>query len=90
MADILNRDQREQIFLPLIDLMTDARIDRGLSQSRLATEAGYSRKYVTLVEMGERFPTLEAMIAICARAGVARQKVEESLSDMLDMFEWES
>lgn len=70
--------------------MTDARIERSMSQSRLATEAGYSRKYVTLVEMGERFPTLEAMIAICAKAGVARLKVEEALSEMLDTFEWES
>jgi transcriptional regulator with XRE-family HTH domain len=42
---------------------------KGLSQERLAQEAGLSRQYVGMVERGERKPTLHACHALAKALG---------------------
>ncbi len=40
------------------------RVDRGLSQERLALEAGLNRRFVGAVERGEQSPTYETLLKL--------------------------
>lgn len=59
-----------------------------ISQTELALNAGYSRKYVTLIESGERTPSVEALFAIAAQAGMAKEDAEELCKLILNQFAW--
>jgi transcriptional regulator with XRE-family HTH domain len=86
---VLSSDRRKELYGPFLEIMKDCRIDEGISQSRLARMAELSTKYVTLVESGRRVPTLEALIAIMAHAGVRRSVVQNLLNEVLDEFRWD-
>ena len=42
-----------------------ARIEAGLTQQELADKAGVHRMYVSLLERGERSPTLDVLFRLC-------------------------
>ena len=47
-----------------------ARKGAGLTQEDLAFKAGVSRNYVSLLELGEKSPTVDTLMRICNAMGV--------------------
>jgi transcriptional regulator with XRE-family HTH domain len=47
-----------------------ARIAAGLTQEELAFKADISRNYVSLLELGEKSPTVQILLRICKALGV--------------------
>ena len=47
-----------------------ARIKAGLTQEDLAFKAEISRNYVSLLELGEKSPTVQVLLRICKALGV--------------------
>lgn len=45
--------------------LRELRKARNLSQETLAFEAGLDRTYISLLELGQRSPTLDSMMALC-------------------------
>lgn len=44
--------------------LREQRLKRSLSQEALANEAGVARNYISLLELGQRSPKLDTMLAI--------------------------
>lgn len=80
--------RREDMLLPFVDVIVSAREAHGISKQELALRAGFSKKYVWLVEHGHRLPPLESMIVLCAAAQVPRKKVEKMLKEVMDKVQW--
>ena len=57
----------------------------GMSQERLAFEAGVHRTYISLLERDRKSPTLNVLIRICRALGISAAelvaRVEKSLED---------
>jgi len=51
--------------------LAELRLGRGLSQERLADQAGYHRTYVSLLERGRHRPSLTTVIRLAVALGVA-------------------
>ncbi|MEX3583725.1 MAG: helix-turn-helix transcriptional regulator [Burkholderia sp.] len=51
-------------------ILRKLRKDRRLSQEALSFEAGLDRTYISLLELGRRFPTLDSLVALSSRGGV--------------------
>lgn len=47
-----------------------ARIAAGMTQEELAFKAEISRNYVSLLELGEKSPTVQLLLRICKALGV--------------------
>ena len=47
-----------------------SRIAAGLTQEELAFKAGISRNYVSLLELGEKSPTVHILLRICKAIGI--------------------
>lgn len=47
-----------------------SRITAGLTQEELAFKADISRNYVSLLELGEKSPTVQILLRICKALGV--------------------
>jgi transcriptional regulator with XRE-family HTH domain len=47
-----------------------ARIAAGLTQEELAFKADISRNYVSLLELGEKSPTVQILLRVCKSLGV--------------------
>jgi transcriptional regulator with XRE-family HTH domain len=48
-------------------VLRELRLERRLSQERLAFESGVNRNYISLLELGRNMPSLEMMVALsCA------------------------
>lgn len=45
--------------------LRELRKTKNLSQETLAFEAGLDRTYISLLELGQRSPTLDSMMALC-------------------------
>jgi len=80
--------KREAMLLPFVDVIASAREAHHITQQELALRAGFSKKYVSLVEHGWRLPPLESMIMLCAAAQVPRKIVEKMLKAVVDGLEW--
>jgi transcriptional regulator with XRE-family HTH domain len=52
-----------------------ARLTAGMSQEQLAFDAGISRNYVSLLELGEKSPTVQVLLRVCKALGVKASKV---------------
>ena len=52
------------------DEIRKARIAAGLTQEQLAFEADVSRNYVSILERGEKSPTVQVLLRICKATGV--------------------
>ena len=84
----LDIEKKREIFAPFIKVLRATREAADLSQYRLATDSGFSRKYVTMIELGARVPSIEAMVVLCATAGVNRSVVENLLEELLELLDW--
>ena len=59
--------------LPTVDpdALKEARRTAGISQAKLAMEAGVSPGYVAMIELGQRRPTLAVVLAMAKALAVA-------------------
>ena len=56
-----------------------ARLEAGITQEDLAFEAGVSRQYVSLVELGEKCPTVDVLIRLCQAAGASAGEIVSAI-----------
>jgi transcriptional regulator with XRE-family HTH domain len=70
----LNLDDSQQFSRALIDVLKRAREKKGISQGRLATMCGLSRSAISMIESGDRNPTLFVCHALAAALGVRLSK----------------
>ena len=47
-------------------VLRDVRLEKGLSQEKLALDSGYHRTYVSLLERGRQNPSLRTVLALAA------------------------
>ena len=51
------------------------RLSRSLSQEQLADDAGLHRTYISLLERGQRNPSLDVILAIASALGVSASQL---------------
>jgi transcriptional regulator with XRE-family HTH domain len=61
--------------MPLGEELRKSRLKAGLTQEELAFRAGISRNYVSLLELGEKSPTVQILLRICTALGVRASKI---------------
>ncbi|PWM65301.1 MAG: XRE family transcriptional regulator [Desulfovibrionaceae bacterium] len=78
----MNKVQR----LPLIfgTVIAETRMREGITQEQLAEAIGSTNVYISLLENGQRQPSLNAMILIANSLGIAPEKLMEQVSSRLD------
>jgi len=47
------------------------RKSKGVSQETLAFESGLARSYISLLELGQRSPTLDTLFSLCNALGIS-------------------
>jgi transcriptional regulator with XRE-family HTH domain len=52
-------------------ILRECRLEKGLTQETLGFESGLSRNYVSLVELGQRSPTLDTVEVLAQALGVS-------------------
>lgn len=57
------------------DELRKARVAAGLTQEELAFKAEISRNYVSLLELGEKSPTVQVFLRICRALGVKASRI---------------
>lgn len=66
-------------------IVRELRTLRHMTQEQLAFESGLSRTYISLLELGERSPTLDTAMALCAALRITLsdlfQRVDASLNN---------
>ncbi len=55
----------------------------GLTQEELGHEAGLERTYISLLERGQRHPSLRVLIALCGPLGIAASEAMRIFEDGL-------
>lgn len=63
-------DKADQLSLAFGRVLRERRLAAGLSQEKLALEAGIDRTFVSLLERGGRQPTLTTLWRLAAALGV--------------------
>jgi transcriptional regulator with XRE-family HTH domain len=61
--------------MPLGEELRKARLAVKLTQEELAFKAGISRNYVSLLELGEKSPTVQTLLTVCRALGVRASTV---------------
>lgn len=61
--------------MALGDELRKARLAAGMTQEELAFEADVSRNYVSLLELGEKSPTVQTLLRICKALGVRASRL---------------
>ena len=61
------------------DVLSEARITRQLSQSRLAQEAGFDHSYISRLEAGKRMPSRAAVLTLAEVMTLARTDLDRLL-----------
>lgn len=61
--------------MSLGDELRKARLAAGVTQEDLAYRAEISRNYVSLLELGEKSPTVQVLLRICRALGVKASKI---------------
>ena len=85
---VLTSEQRQELFVPYLEILRDCRTQSGVSQAKVAQSVNLSSKYVTLVEGGRRIPAVESLLAMMAASGVMRSTAEQMLQELVECFEW--
>jgi transcriptional regulator with XRE-family HTH domain len=57
------------------DEIRKARLNAGLTQEELAFRADISRNYVSLLELGEKSPTVQIFLRLCEALGVKASRI---------------
>ena len=64
-------------------VIADLRTKRGLSQETLAETIGSTNVYISLLESGQRKPSLNATILIAQSLGIQPEKLIKDVNDLL-------
>lgn len=64
-------------------VLREARLKRGLSQEKLAFEAGYHRTYIGMLERGLMNPSLETILSLAATLEVPPGDLVQSTAEVL-------
>lgn len=64
------------------EILRELRADRGLSQAQLALEAELDQSFLSLIERGERQPSLATLFAICDALEIEPDDVVRRLTRM--------
>lgn len=72
-------DEGDWLKVAFGNLLKELREARGWSQSRLALESELDQTFVSLLERGQRQPSLATLFALCAALGVAPDVVVKRL-----------
>ena len=59
------------------------RLEKGLSQERLALESGLDRTYISLLERGKRQPSIKTLFAISAHLKIRPSTLIEKTEDLV-------
>lgn len=57
---------------------------RGYSQESLAFASGRDRTYISLLELGQRSPTLDTMISLCQALAITLPQLAAAVQEHLD------
>lgn len=60
-----------------------ARKERGLTQEKLALEAGIERNYVSLIELGHNSPSVRMVFKLCKALGVQPSALLARVEDQM-------
>jgi DNA-binding XRE family transcriptional regulator len=71
----LNLDKSQQFSHAVVDVLKSVRQKKGISQDRLAKTCGLSRSAISMIESGDRNPTLFVCHALATALGVRLSKV---------------
>ena len=63
---------------------------RKFSQEQLGFDSGYHRTYISLLERGEKSPTLTTIYILCKTLGVKPSAMIERVEKLVDPFSFES
>jgi len=77
----LNRPTTAAVFGAVL---RELRIQRALSQEKLALEAGLNRTYISLLELGQRLPSLDTMLALSRALQVPLSDLASIVQDRLE------
>ncbi len=65
-------------------VLRQVREDSGISQEHLAADCGLDRTYISLIERGQRNPTLKTVFALCEALEIAPSKLIRKIERKLD------
>ena len=71
----MNLDESQQFSRAVVDALKRVRQKKGISQERLAKSCGLSRSAISMIEAGDRNPTLFVCHALAAGLDVRLSKV---------------
>jgi transcriptional regulator with XRE-family HTH domain len=74
-SGVLNLDKSQQFSRAVVDALKRVRQKKGISQERLAKACGLSRSAVSMIESGDRNPTLFVCHALAVGLGIRLSKV---------------
>ena len=62
-------------------VLRDKRRERGLSQEKLGFESGYHRTYISLLERGQKSPTLRTIFRLASSLRIAPAELIQCIED---------
>lgn len=65
-------------------ILQEIRKERGFSQEQLGFESGYHRTYISLLERGQKSPSLNAIFRIAIALNVKPSKIIERIEHLID------
>jgi len=85
----MSEDKRNELYRAYMEIIRDCRLMNNRSQAKVAKAAGLSEKYVNMLELGHRSPTLESLLALCSASGVSKATATQLVIEVLNSYEWE-
>ena len=77
------RKQRNPVAIAFGDVLRGTRVQVGISQEALGLACEIDRTYVSLLERGERQPTLSTLFALSEQLGVPAESLVQQTSKAL-------
>ena len=64
--------------------LREIRQSQKISQEKLALDSGYHRTYISLIERGEKSPTLTTIFNLSKTLGIRASKIIERVEELID------
>lgn len=77
-----------QICQSLRIALKDAREAAGLSFNELSARAGVNRRAISMIESGDRIPSIETFVKIAAGLGIAPTDLLSKAQDRMGNIDW--
>lgn len=77
----IKRDIFAQIFG---QVLKEARKDRGLSQESLGFKSGYHRTYISLIERGNKIPTLQTLFNLASALDINASDLVKRVQNVVE------